>query len=138
MGLMASKDDLLPVLKRAGLRPTRQRLALAGWLFDGANKHVTAEELFVACGGDGALSLATVYNSLNKFTAAGLLHQVVVDGGRVYFDTNTGVHHHIFDETTGFLTDIPPMPVNFLGMSDLPAGTILTRVDVVLRVRAVK
>jgi Fur family iron response transcriptional regulator len=124
-------------LKEAGLRPTRQRLALARMLFDGPDRHVTAEALHgEVMDSNIRVSLATVYNTLHQFTRSGLLREVVVDSGRAYFDTNMSDHHHIFDEDNGRLTDIAPDDVTLSGMPALPAGSKLSRIDVVLRVRS--
>ncbi|MDJ0823765.1 MAG: transcriptional repressor, partial [Paracoccaceae bacterium] len=83
-------------LSGAGLRPTRQRLALATLLVgDGQNRHVTAESLFDAAKTHGeSVSLATVYNTLRAFCEAGLMQEVTVDGSKSYFDTNTSNHPH--------------------------------------------
>lgn len=126
-----------PLLQEAGLRPTKQRLALAAWLFDGAPKHVTAENVHEAARRMRAgISLATIYNTLNKFTAAGLLHQVLLEGGKLYFDTNVELHHHILDESDGSLTDIPASSVRIAQLPNLPRGKSLSRVDVILRVHS--
>lgn len=83
-------------LKRVGLRPTRQRLALAGLLFGDSYRHVTAEALHAEAAEAGVrVSLATVYNTLHQFVKVGLLDEVVVDPGKSYFDTNTAEHHQI-------------------------------------------
>ena len=136
-------------LRDVGLRPTRQRLALARLLFGHGNQHVTAESLY-----DGALasgikvSLATVYNTLHQFTAAGLLRQVVVDSTRCYFDTNVAEHQHFYFEDTGEIADIPQTPeisgapgqpgarINLIGLTDLPADMEISRVDIVVRLRS--
>ena len=86
-------------LRNAGLRPTRQRIALAKLLMESNHRHVTAEELYEeAKNANVSVSLATVYNALNQFTDAGLMREVVVDSGRSYFDTNISDHHHFFHE----------------------------------------
>jgi len=122
-------------LKEAGLRPTRQRLALARILFDGPDRHVTAEALHSeVMEANIRVSLATVYNTLHQFTRSGLLREVVVDSGRAYFDTNMSDHHHFFDEDNGRLTDIAPDDITLSGVPTLPEGSKLSRVDVVLRV----
>ncbi len=125
-------------LAGAGLRPTRQRLALAGLLIgDGRNRHVTAEGLFEAAGRAGvSVSLATVYNTLRSFTEAGLTVEITVDGTRSYFDTRTDDHAHFFWEDTGDLTDAPPGAVAFARLPDPPAGADIARIDVVIRVRS--
>ncbi len=123
-------------LRRAGLRPTRQRVELASLLLTGGDRHVTAESLHDEVNGAGMkVSLATVYNTLHQFTAAGLLRQVVVDAARSYFDTNTGDHQHFFLENEGLLIDIPGESIAVSGVPSPPAGTAVDRVDVVVRVR---
>jgi Fur family transcriptional regulator, iron response regulator len=121
-------------LKHAGLRQTRQRLALARLLFDGGNRHVTAEQLFAEARRDGAkISLATVYNTLHQFTRAGLMREVVVDPGRSYFDTNTAEHYHFFFEDSGRLQDFPEDSVALAALPEPPSGTAISRVDVIIR-----
>jgi len=122
-------------LRASGLRPTRQRLALAKLLFDGCDRHVTAETLHSeASASDIQVSLATIYNTLHQFTEAGLLREIVVDSGRSYFDTNTADHHHFFHERTGDLTDIPGAEVVVSQLPPAPAGTKIHRVDVIVRI----
>ena len=124
-------------LRAAGLRPTRQRLALARLLFDGSNRHVSAEQLHgMALDHDIRVSLATVYNTLHQFTEAGLMREVVVDSGRSYFDTNVTNHHHFYFENSGQLSDIPGEDIRFSGIPDAPAGHQVSRIDVVVRVAA--
>jgi Fur family iron response transcriptional regulator len=123
-------------LKRVSLRPTRQRLALARLLFSRGDRHVSAEQLHAeAKAARVAVSLATVYNSLNQFTRAGLLREVVVEAGRSYFDTNTSDHHHVLAAHTGELVDIPPGAVSVSGLPPVPEGLEVERVDVVVRLR---
>ncbi|MGH7186724.1 MAG: iron response transcriptional regulator IrrA [Pseudomonadota bacterium] len=117
------------------LRPTRQRLALAQLLFGGRTRHLTAEQLHRESRRRGVLvSLATVYNTLNQFTRAGLLREVVIDSGRSYFDTNTAEHHHFFAPETGRLTDIPATGVQVTGLPAAPAGTRVAGVEVIVRI----
>jgi Fur family iron response transcriptional regulator len=124
-------------LKSAGLRPTRQRLGLGRLLFEGGDRHVTAEQLHAEAAEAGLrVSLATVYNTLNQFTGAGLLREVVVEAGRSYFDTNTSNHHHFFFEGSGELQDIPGEQVKVADIPAAPQGTEVARVDVIVRVRS--
>lgn len=128
-------SDALERLRGAALRPTRQRMALTRLLFDGDDRHVTAEALYrEARAADVRVSLATVYNTLHQFTAAGLLREVVVDATRSYFDTNTGDHHHFYCADTGMLTDIPGDTISVGDLPPPPKGTRVDRVDVVVRV----
>ena len=127
---------LVERLRHVGLRPTRQRVALARLLFDGADRHVTAEQLHGEAGAAAIrVSLATVYNTLHQFTSAGLLREVVVEPGRSYFDTNIDDHHHFFCETTGHLQDIPGALVTVGELPPPPAGAEIRRVDVIIRIR---
>lgn len=123
-------------LRAVGLRPTRQRLALARLLFGGGDRHVTAEQLHgEALSAQIPVSLATVYNTLHQFTDAGLLREVVVEPGRSYFDTNIDDHHHFFWEPSGVLQDIPGEGVVVSGLPQPPAGAEIHRVEVIVRVR---
>ncbi|HEY7844690.1 MAG TPA: Fur family transcriptional regulator, partial [Bradyrhizobium sp.] len=100
--------DVNEMLQSAGLRPTRQRMALGWLLFGKGARHLTAEMLYEeATLAKVPVSLATVYNTLNQLTDAGLLRQVSVDGTKTYFDTNVSAHHHFYLENNHELVDIP-------------------------------
>jgi|SRR6516225_1038659 len=136
MMMTSSSAIALERLRAVGLRPTRQRLALARLLIESGDRHITAEQLHgEAAGADIRVSLATVYNTLHQFTEAGLLREVVVEPGRSYFDTNTTDHHHFFCEANGRLQDIPGENVVVSGFPLPPLGTEICRVDVIIRVR---
>lgn len=124
-------------LAQGGLRPTRQRIALARLLVgDGQNRHVTAESLFALTGGEGEkVSLATVYNTLRAFRDAGLMNEIVVDGSRSYFDTRIDDHPHFYWEDRGALTDAPADQIEIARLPLAPDGTEISRVDVVIRLR---
>lgn len=124
------------MLGAAGLRPTRQRIALAELLFFSEDRHVTAERLFEeALAAQLSVSLATVYNTLHQFTAAGLLREIAVDGARVYFDTNVSDHHHFLIEESGELLDIREAQLAVVNLPAAPRGLRVERVDVVVRLR---
>jgi Fur family iron response transcriptional regulator len=123
-------------LSAAGLRPTRQRLALAALLFNGSDRHVTAERLFdEATAARLSVSLATVYNTLHQFTTAGLLREIGVDGAKIYFDTNVSEHHHFLNEETGELLDIDDGLMQLGKLPPSPKGLRVARVDIVIRLR---
>jgi len=126
-------------LSGAGLRPTRQRMALADLLVgDGEDRHVTAESLYAAsCQSGEKVSLATVYNTLRAFCDAGLLREITVDGSKSYFDTNTSNHPHFFWEDTAALTDAPTEQLEIARLPDAPEGAEIAKVDVVIRLRRV-
>ena len=123
-------------LRALGLRPTRQRLALCRCLYSGVDRHVTAEALHEEVLASGiTVSLATVYNTLHQFTAAGLLREVVIDGAKTYFDTNTNRHHHFFCPASGTLSDIPGDGIEISGLPGAPRGYEVESIDVVVRIR---
>ncbi len=128
--------DIAGKLRDAGLRPTRQRLALAEILFGSGDRHVSAEALHgEAVAARVPVSLATVYNALNQFTRAGLLREVAIEGDRSYFDTNTSNHFHYFLESEGRLMDIATGDIEVNGLPPAPAGTEIGRIDVIVRLR---
>ncbi len=134
---MTSTDRSADWLKTGGLRPTRQRLALAELLVgDGMNRHVTAESLYALSADAGdKVSLATVYNTLRAFCDAGLMNEVVVDGSKSYFDTRTDDHPHFYWEDSHSLTDAPAEELEIAQLPQVPAGMAVSRVDVVIRLR---
>jgi Fur family iron response transcriptional regulator len=129
-------EAVLALLREAGVRPTRPRVLLAELLFDGQDKHVTAEQLHAATARRGdSIALATVYNNLHQFTAAGLLREVVVDATSVYFDTNVSEHHHFFDMRDGHLTDVPHQAGLLKHLPSAPEGREIDQIDVIIRLR---
>jgi Fur family iron response transcriptional regulator len=108
-------------------------------MFERGDRHMTADELHAEAQAAGVgVSLATVYNTLNQFTGAGLLRMVAVESGRTYFDTNTTDHHHFFCEDRGELGDIAPGDLRVVGIPDAPPGTAVTGVDVIVRLRSTR
>lgn len=127
------------MLRGAGLRPTRQRVALAEILYAHGNRHVSAEDLHAEALTHGVpVSLATIYNTLHQFTGAGLLRAVPVEGARTYFDTNTTDHQHFFVEDDNAVIDIPDGQMRVGRVPELPPGLEISRVDVVVRLRRIR
>lgn len=134
----SDKDQLTHLLVDKGIRPTRQRVALAALLFDGHHKHVTAEQVLgLARKGRARVSLATVYNTLHSFTRAGLLKEISVDQSSNFFDTNVDTHYHFFDEATGEVHDIPSEAISAEWLPTPPKGYEIGRVDVTIRLRKI-
>lgn len=122
------------MLRQAGLRPTRQRLALGKLLFESGDRHVTAEQLHAEVTALGEhVSLATVYNTLHGFRRAGLVRELAIEGSKAYFDTNTSNHNHFLLEASGELMDIPGDSIKVEGLPQPPEGMRVTHVDVVVR-----
>lgn len=122
-------------LRKAGLRPTRQRVILSELLFARGDRHVTAEVLHgEATDANIQLSLATVYNTLNQFTQAGLLRRIGPDGSRSFFDTNTTVHPHFYLHGEDILIDVPETLVLDQMPEALP-GHEISRLDIIIHIR---
>ncbi len=124
-------------LTKGGIRPTRQRVALAALLVgDREHRHVTAESLFDSAKAQGEkVSLATVYNTLRAFCDAGLVREITVDGTKSHFDTRMDDHPHFYWEDKNVLTDAPADELEFARLPDVPEGTEVSKVDVVIRLR---
>lgn len=127
-------DSIETTLRKAGLRPTRQRLALGRLLFCGCDRHVTAELLHAEVTAEGErVSLATVYNTLHQFRQAGLLREIAIESNRTYFDTNTSNHSHFYSESEGQLMDISSESITVDGLPEPPEGMRVSHIDVVVR-----
>jgi Fur family iron response transcriptional regulator len=126
--------EISKLLRRASLRPTRQRVALAELLFGNGDRHVTAEILHdEAVKAGQRVSLATVYNTLHQFQRAGLLREIAIGGQRAYFDTNTSNHNHFFVESEGQIVDIPGTSIRVDGVPEPPEHLKVSHIDVVVR-----
>lgn len=131
----AAAFDTAGMLKAAGLRPTRQRKALAHLLFGNGDRHVTAEALYVEALSTGiSVSLATIYNTINQFIEAGLLRAIAIEGAKTYLDTNTSDHQHFYFGEEGRLVDIETEHPIVVSLPDLPEGVEVERIDVLIRV----
>jgi len=124
-------------LREAGIQPTRQRLRIAQVLLTG-NQHLSADQVLEKVNHIGKpVSKATVYNTLGLFADKGILREVIIDPSRVFYDTNGAPHHHVYNTATGELSDIALHRVLTEPLPELPVGTELESVDVVIRVRPV-
>ena len=123
-------------LRNLNLRPTKQRIILANQIFDGKNKHFTAEiiQREVLTNGQ-SISLATIYNCLNKFVNVGLLKQIAQQGEVTIFDTNVSHHHHFLNQNTGELIDIDPNEIGFSKFPKIPNGFENDGVEVLIKIK---
>jgi Fur family iron response transcriptional regulator len=136
MTVSQSTADIRQKLHFAGLRPTRQRMALAELLFAKGDRHLAAEDLHSEAVTIGVtVSLATVYNTLHQFTEAGMLRILSVEGSRTYFDTNTSDHHHFFIEEAGEVVDVPVSDLRVENIPEPPDGMEIANIDIVIRLR---
>ena len=133
-GAPRSATDISEMLHAAGLRPTRQRMALGLLMFGAGDRHFTAEMLHEEAVASGQrMSLATVYNTLHQFRRAGLLRELAIDGSKTHFDTNTSNHSHFFVERDGRVLDIPGSSLRIDGLPTPPEGMRISHDDVVVR-----
>lgn len=122
-------------LRRHGIRATRPRLAVLSLMRQTGDRHVTSDSLYrEAMERRLPLSLATIYNTLHQFAAAGLVRRVDV-AGRMVFCTDPKDHHHFVEETTGRLVDIPPGQPQVTALPEPPEGWEIAGVDVLVRIR---
>ena len=129
--------DFAQQLRLAGLRPTRQRVAIAALLLDGRHRHVSADSLTAEITAAGIqVSGGTVYNTLNHFTDAGLLRRVLVHNEYSLFDTNTDHHHHFYEASNDKLLDIPNDDVILAKLPQAPDGHEIKAVDVIIHIQS--
>ncbi len=120
-------------LEQAGLRVTRQRMMIADLLFAKGDRHVTAEALYAEASViPYPPSLATIYNTLRDFADKGLVREIALYGGKVWFDTQTGPHFHFYLEDREELFDIPESLIPTFNIP-APAGMRIAGIDVVIK-----
>lgn len=132
-------SDLKDRLRGLGLRPTRQRVAIARLLLAGEHRHVSADDLLVEARQAGIpVAQTTIYNILRQFAEVGLVREVVVEPGRAWFDTKIGPHIHIYDEDTGRINDLDcdPMALGVLETLELPEHLEVNDLSIVVRVKS--
>ncbi len=121
-----------------GVNLTKQRRIIADVLFE-RNQHVTADQLFDLVKQTGSrVSKATVYNTLGLFARKGLVREIFIDASRTFYDSNNSHHHHFYNVDTGDLIDIKDRLAAHFIEQDLPEGTSMDVVDLVVRVRNIK
>ncbi len=123
-------------LRKVGLRPTKQRLNIGRLLFGASHRHITADDLFQEIQTTGEhLSLATIYNTLHHFSEAGLLRRICTGSERVYFDTDTGDHHHFYVQDEDRIVDAPAGDTIINRLPEAPEGYEIAKVDVVIHLK---
>ncbi len=135
---MNQKNEIIKKLRSSGLRPTKQRILIAKNLFE-TNKtfHFTVETLNKKISQKGLkkISLATVYNTVEAFTKAGYLKEILTSKNKSYYDTNIKSHHHFYDEGTRELTDINYNQVKLSKVPVPPKGKKIKNLEVVIRIQ---
>ena len=129
-------DKVIELLQSRDITPTQQRLEIGAILFSGP-QHFSAEQVLQLVNQGGAqVSKATVYNTLGLFAERGLVREVIIDPSKVFFDSNTRPHHHLFNLSTGELSDISADEIAFSRLPNLPENVDVEAVEVVVRVRS--
>ena len=135
---MIQKNEIINKLRGSGLRPTKQRILIAKNLFD-SNKtfHFTIETLNrrINKNGNEKISLATIYNTVEAFTSAGYLKEILTSKNKSYYDTNIKSHHHFYDEDSKELTDINYNQVKLSKVPHPPKGKKIKNLEVVIRLQ---
>ena len=132
------KIDILKKLRSSGLRPTKQRVEIAKFLFDRERTfHFTVESLnkLLTKKSTSKIALATVYNTVHAFKAAGHLSEVEVKGNKTYFDTNVSNHHHFYDSDTSELIDIDANDIIIQKIPKAPNGKKIKNVEVFINLK---
>ena len=129
------RAEIISRLRACGITPTHQRVQIGEVLF-GKPQHVSAEQVLgMVNKGQEKVSKATVYNTLGLFAKNGLIHEVIIDPNKVFYDTNLEKHHHLYHIDTGTLEDIAADQIKIGQLPELPEGTVLEDVDVIIRLR---
>ena len=132
------KIDILKKLRSSGLRPTKQRVEIAKFLFEREKTfHFTVESLnkLLTKKSDTQIALATIYNTVHAFKAAGHLSEVEVRGNKSYFDTNVSNHHHFYDSETAELIDIDANDIVIQKIPKAPDGKKIKNVEVFINLK---
>ena len=130
-----TRDDMAGLLREHGINPTHQRIEIAYALFS-HQAHLSADQIMAIVNDrHSETSKATVYNTLNLFKQHKLVREVIVDPSKVFYDPNTGPHHHFYNLESGELIDIDARDVQIQGLPALPTGMVTEGVDVIIRIR---
>ena len=129
------RAEMAAMLEAHDIKPTHQRLQIAEVLF-ARPQHLSADQVLERVNErHGHVSKATVYNTLGLFTRRGLIREVIIDPTKVFYDSTTHPHHHIYNVDTGMLMDLDHDAIDIQGLPAPPEGTVIDGVEVVVRVR---
>ena len=132
------KVDTLKKLRSSGLRPTKQRVEIAKYLFEREKTfHFTVESLnkLLEKKTTSKFALATIYNTVHAFKDAGHLSEVEVRGKKTYFDTNVSDHHHFYDSENSELIDIDANEIVIQKIPKAPNGKKIKNVEVFINLK---
>jgi Fur family iron response transcriptional regulator len=128
------RSQIVNLLKQHDVTPTRQRIEIAGYLFQ-RPQHLSAENILEGVNAEGnRVSRATVYNTMGLFTDKGLVREVLIDRERVFYDTNRADHYHVYDVDSGELRDVMRSEIEIASVPELPEGARIVDTNLILRV----
>ena len=128
-------EKIKEILRSKSLKITNQRLLVAKYLFDGHNKHITAEDLFKKLNkSNSKISLATVYNTLHEFYKSKLINKLTINSEKIYFDTNMSDHHHFYNKDDGILFDVSNN-LKIRGLPNPPKGKKIDKIEVLVHLK---
>lgn len=129
-----ARSEVIELLQRHGVTPTRQRIEIAGFMYQ-RPQHLSAEKILEGVNSEGhRVSRATVYNTMGLFTDKGLVREVLIDRERVFYDSNISEHFHIYDLDSGELRDVMGAQVEMIKTPELPDGVRIVDTDVIFKV----
>ena len=134
---MNINNNFIEKLRSSGLRPTKQRIKICEALFDRKDTfHFTINDLAKTIEEklNEKISLATVYNTVHAFKKKGYLKEISINSDKSYFDTNTSVHHHFFDEDTNELIDCDQNDIDNINIKNNITGKKINSVEVLIKV----
>ena len=134
---MVKNSNFVEKLRELGLRPTRQRVKMCEVLFNREHTfHFTINDLVKMISEElnEKISLATVYNTVHAFEKKGYLKEISINSDKSYFDTNTSIHHHFYDEDTNELIDCRENDIDPVNIKKNITGKKINSVEVLVKV----
>ena len=134
---MTKTFNFIEKLRETGLRPTKQRVKISELLFNREKTfHFTINDLAKKISEElnEKISLATVYNTVHALQKKGYLKEISINSDKSYFDTNTTVHHHFYDEDTHQLIDCNENEIENVNVKNNITGKKINSVEVLVRV----
>ena len=128
------RREIISMLQHFKISPTRQRVEIAEFLFQ-CPQHLSAEKILDGVTSEGnRVSRATVYNTMGLFSSKGVVREILIDRERVFYDSNTEVHQHLYNVDSGELTDVYDAEVDMVSEPELPEGLRIIDTDIVFKV----
>ena len=131
------KTNILNKLRSSGLRPTKQRVEIAKFLFNREKTfHFTVESLGSQLAKKTSLkfALATIYNTVYAFKNKNYLKEISLNTNKTYFDTNVSSHHHFLDENSNRLIDLKNSDVGKVKIKRKIPGKKIKSIEILVRI----